>query len=207
VVGCGRYIGELTHASTAAGFRAPDYGYPGRRAWLSTLDLGGTGTWMLHGIHRVAALRYILGEVATVYMRESHADSFQRPDLEATMSGLYTLASGAQCAVLQTCETRLGSALTGYTLYGDRGVLRATARGCQVYPAAKGSAPATVSYPEQALSSYALELRAFAAYVAEGDVGPTTGESERRSLAIVQAGYESMQSGQPVDLAGRFGAL
>lgn len=207
VVRCGRHIGELTHASTAAGFWAPDYGYPGRRAWLSTPALGGTGTWMLHGIHRVAALRYILGEVTTVYMREHRAASFKRPDLEATISGLLTLASGAQCALLQTCETRLGSALTGYTLYGDRGALRATASGCQVFPAASDSAPAMVSYPEQPLSSYALEIQAFAAYVSGEAIGPTTGESERRSLAIVEAGYESMRSGQPVDLGGRYGAL
>ena len=44
-------------------------------------------------------------------------------------------------------------------------------------------------------------------YVAGVAEGPTTGVSERRSLAIVQAGYESAQSGQAVNLTERFGDL
>jgi hypothetical protein len=36
-------------------------------------------------------------------------------------------------------------------------------------------------------------------------VGPTTAESERRSLAVVQAGYESAACGQSVHLRERFG--
>jgi predicted dehydrogenase len=59
----------------------------------------------------------------------------------------------------------------------------------------------------ESLSEYAQEMEAFADYVAGVSVGPTTGESERRSLAIVQAGYESAQSGQPVNLRRRFGNL
>jgi len=208
IVSSGRHIGELTHASTAAGFRAPDYGYAGRREWLSTPAMGGTGTWMLHGIHRVAALRYVLGEVTTVYMGDHHAASFTRPNLEATMSGLYTLESGVHVSVLQTCETRLRGDLAGYTLYGDRGVVRATERGCVVMAADQETgASTTVPYPEQALSSYALEIEAFADYVSGERTGPTTAASERRSLAIVQAGYESARSGQPVDLRQRFGEL
>ncbi len=61
------------------------------------------------------------------------------------------------------------------------------------------------SYPEETLSSYAQEMAAFADYVAGEAIGPTTGWSERRSLAIVQAGYESAASGEPIDLSVRFG--
>jgi predicted dehydrogenase len=67
--------------------------------------------------------------------------------------------------------------------------------------------PPVRAYEERALSSYALELEAFADYVDGVSVGPTTGESERRSLAIVQAGYESAKSGEPVKLQERFGEL
>jgi predicted dehydrogenase len=57
------------------------------------------------------------------------------------------------------------------------------------------------------LSEYALEIKAFAEYVLDGTDRPTTGRSERRSLAIVQAGYESAASGQPIVLLKRFGAI
>ena len=50
----------------------------------------------------------------------------------------------------------------------------------------------------------AMELDAFADYVTAGVSGPTTGYSERRTLSIVQAGYESMASGMPIDLCQRF---
>ncbi|MFT5369401.1 MAG: putative dehydrogenase [Candidatus Latescibacterota bacterium] len=204
VVQAGKYIGNMVAASFAGGFRATNFGYPGRRAWLTLPQSGGTGTWMLHGIHSMAQVRYILGEVETVYMREHHAASFERPDLEGTMTGILTMVAGYQVSVLQTCEARLSGSLGGYTLHGDQGSLRATADGCHVFPA--DGEPFDVAYPESALSEYALELAAFADYVA-GAYGPTDGASERRSLAVVQAGYESAMLGQSVVLRERFGML
>ena len=193
------YTGELTFASLVTGFKAQQYGYPGRRAWLSTPELGGTGTWMLHGIHSMAQLRYILGEVETVDMREHHASSFERTDLEGTMSGLFTMESGIHVSVVQTCETRLPH--KGYIIYGDEGVVRISNEGCEVYSSnVPDRPPGFLNYPEEALSDYAQEMEAFADYVAGTAVGPTTAESERRSLAIVQAGYESAQTGMPVNL-------
>ena len=203
----GTHIGELTFASFVSGFRAPEYGYPGRRAWLSTPELGGTGTWMLHGIHSMAQLRYILGEVDTVYMGQHRVLSFSRPDLEATMSGMLTLSTGVHVSVVQTAETRLRGALRGYALHGDHGSVRGWQEAYAVYTPTGDGTPQVYDYPPAELSSYALEMEAFADYVAGAAEGPTTGVSERRSLAIVQAGYESAQSHQPVVLSERFGEL
>ena len=205
IVRTGQYIGELVSASVTAGFRGPDYGYPGRRAWLSTLELGGTGTWMLHGIHTMAQLRYVLGEVRTVYLREHKASSYQRQDVEATMSGTLTLESGVAVSVVQTAEVKLHADLGGYVLHGDRGSLRATADGYRVFGDEESDTERC--YPEATLRAFALELEAFADYVAGSAEGPTTGRSERRSVAVVQAGYESAASGQPVDIRERFGEL
>jgi predicted dehydrogenase len=210
LVSSGDYIGELTFARLVTGFQAkPYYGYPGRRAWLSTPELGGTGTWMLHGIHSMAQLRFILGEVETLYMREHHARSFRRTDLEGTMSGLLTMESGIHVSVVQTCETRLPHPLARYILYGDEGSVRASREGCEVFSNAndRDQESLFLRYPEEELSSYAQEMEAFADYVSGVSVGPTTANSERRSLAIVQAGYESAQTGQPINLRERFGEL
>ena len=209
IVRSGKYIGELTFASLVRGGHRRPYGYPGRRAWLSTTELGGTGTWVLHGIHSMAQLRFVLGEVETVYMREHHVSSWERTDLEGTMSGLMTMESGVQVWVVQTCETHLPPNMRGYMIHGDRGSIHASRYGCEVFAREVGSdrEPLVLSYPEDALSSYAQEIEAFADYVAGLYVGPTTGRSERWSLAIVQAGYESARSGQPVNLRARFGPL
>ena len=64
-----------------------------------------------------------------------------------------------------------------------------------------------LTYPSNNLSAFAQEIENFADYVLEGIEGPTSGRSERRSLAIVQAGYESAKSGEVVNLRERFGAL
>jgi predicted dehydrogenase len=207
IVQSGEHIGELTAASLVAGFRAPNFGYPGRRAWLTRPDLGGTGTWMLHGIHTMAQLRFVLGEVETVYVREHRAASFRRPDIEGTMSGLLTLERGAHVSILQTSETRLPGNLSGYVLYGDRGTIRASAAGYEVFTDEAGASPPIRPYPAEPLSDYAQEILAFTDQVAGRADGPTAGRSERRSLAIVQAGYESAGHGRPVDLRERFGIL
>ena len=125
------------------------------------------------------------------------------------MSGLLTMERGIHVSLVQTCETRLPHKLGRYAFYGDEGCVRASEEGCEVFSSAgdRGQEPMFPSHPEEALSSYAQEMEAFADYVAGLSVGPTTGSSERRSLAIVQAGYESARTGQPVHLKERFGEL
>lgn len=209
LVRSGEYTGELTSATFANGFRGQNFGYPGRRAWLALPNQGGTGTWALHGIHSMAQLRYILGEVETVYMQEHHASSYVRADLEGTMSGLLTMESGIHVSVIQTSESKLYHNLRGYVIHGEKGSIRASRDGCEIFTdnTEPGTPSSFLPYPEQGLSSHARIAEAFADYVAGISVGPTTGQSERRSLAIVQAGYESAKSGQPVNLKERFGEI
>jgi predicted dehydrogenase len=203
-----RAIGAITGATLAAGFRAENFGYPGRRAWLTDPDQGGTGTWMLHGIHTMAQLRTIFGEVEAVYAREHKTDSFVRREIEGTVSGTLTMARGFHINFMQTSETRLPPALPRYVIYGERGILRAYHDYGELYLNDEEEAgPRTIPYEPPALSVYAQEIEAFADTVAGLLVGPTTGVSERQTLAIVQAGYESMAHGRPVALTERFGDL
>jgi predicted dehydrogenase len=210
IVRTGRYTGALSSATVLAGFRADTYGYPGRRAWLAQPEFGGSGTWLLHGVHTVAQLRAIFGEVATVYARESKTPDFSRPDLEGTMSCLLTMESGLNVLLVQSCETRFAPGQKGITLMGERGTVHATedaaiVRSADIYPDL--SDPLRVEYPAQEFTEYALEFLAFADLIEKGITGPTSAESERMSLAVVQAGYESAESGQPVNLKERFGTV
>jgi predicted dehydrogenase len=206
IVRSGEHIGELTFAACIAGYRAPSPAYAGRRAWLTDPAAGGTGTWTLQGIHTVAALRYVLGEVVSVYVLDHRARSFERPDIEATMSGVVELESGVVVWLVQTTETHLKPQLTGFRLYGDAGVVIGRDDAYEVYEGdvREGQQPRLLPYPEQGLSPYALELKAFADTVAGRSAGPTTGRSERRSLAIIEAGNESARTRSPVDLRERF---
>ena len=204
-----KYIGELTAASFSWGFQSKNFGYAGRRAWLTRPQQGGTGTWMLHGIHSMARFRRILGEVKTVYLQEHHNTLFERPDIEGTMSGLFTLENGVHVSILQSVELQLSDSLGALILHGDKGSIRAWETQYELFsPSHDRDIKAEVhSYPEAELTDYALEIEAFADYVNGVNAGITTGFSERRTLAIVQAGYESAQSGNPIHLKERFGDL
>jgi predicted dehydrogenase len=61
-----------------------------------------------------------------------------------------------------------------------------------------------VPYPPQEHSAFALELAAFAETVRGGMPGHTTGRGERRTLAVIEAGYESARTRQPVDVRERY---
>ena len=205
-----KYTGPLTFATVIAGFRAESYGFPGRRAWLAQPSAGGSGTWLLHGVHTVAQLRAVLGDAASVYVQESHTPDFSSPELEGTMSVLLTMESGLSVLFVQSCETRFKRSQIGYTLFGERGSIRADRDRIEVYSTEIDpdlEEPLMLDYPSQGLSEYALEFEAFADHVEHGADGPTTGREERKSLAIVQAGYESVDIGQPINLRERFGDL
>ena len=160
---------------------------------------------MLNGIHVIAGLRRVFGDVETIYMQEHKNPSFPRADLEGTMTGLLTMTSGIHVTILQSAETRFRGATGGYLIHGERGSIRASNQGYELLM--DGEDPVLRPYPTKELSSYARELEAFACYVAGDDSAPTTGASERRTLAVIQAGYESAPSGHAVNLTQRFGAL
>jgi predicted dehydrogenase len=198
-------IGHLAFAAVIDGYRARDPRYDGRRDWLTRPEAGGTGTWILQGIHTIARIRHIFGEVASIYVREHRTPTFLRPDLEATMSALLILESGPSVWFVQTPEVELPSRMIVH-LYGDEGVVVADATG---YEARIGprSPEDRVQFPEEPLSSYALELRAFVDEVEGHGVAPTSARSERRSLAVVEAGLESARTGMPVSLGHRYPGL
>jgi predicted dehydrogenase len=202
----GEPIGAVTTASIASGFRPRGrYGYPGRRAWLADPDMGGTGTWMLHGIHTLAGVRRVFGEVSRIYVQEHKNESFERSDVEGTMSALLTMESGLNVSVVQSPETRFLANTGGYQVHGEKGSVRATAEGYEMI--ADNEEPGVRGYPPASLSSYAREFKAFADYVGGDGSVATTGYSERRTLAVIQAGAESVARGQAVDLRERFGAI
>lgn len=190
-------IGEPLAASFAQGFRAPDFGYDGRRRWLTVPELGGTGTWMLHGVHSVARVRYVFGEISSVYLAEHRGASFRRADLEGTMTGVLTTTSGLAVSIVQSCEAQVPPAFAGFIVHGESGSLHAHGDAIDVI-GPDGTDRRTVS--ADGPSAFARELEAFADYVETGRTGPTTGAGERQSLAVVEAGYESARSGRAVSV-------
>ena len=90
-------------------------------------------------------------------------------------------------------------------LHGESGSIRASAESYELIT--DGEDPAPRPYPPSQLSSYALEFQTFANHIEGDDSAPTTGYSERKTLAVVQAGAESAVSGNAIDIQERFGSL
>jgi predicted dehydrogenase len=202
IVASGEGIGHLAFAAVVDGYRARDPHYDGRRDWLTRPEAGGTGTWMLQGIHTMARTRYIFGDIESIYVREHRTPSFLRPDIEATMSALLVLEAGPSVWLVQTPEVDLPSRTT-VELFGDEGMVRADLSGYEV-GAGRNTAPHRIEFGLDAVSSYALELQAFADDIWGHRPAPTSGRSERRTLAVIEAGSESTRTGQPVTIGDRY---
>lgn len=193
-------LGEVVSVIATWGFRAPDFTYPGRRSWLTDPELGGTGTWMLHGIHRVAQLRALFGEVDRIYAVESRTASFTRREIEATVTALMTMESGVPVGLTQSSELTAPDVLKGITVFGERGVC--TLRGNDLVIFDSGGA---LVHEERIVADplfpYSCELESFARHVVHGSDFPTNGEWELGSLAVVEAGYLSFRNNTPVSVA------
>jgi len=182
-------VGEVLHVSVRSGFRSPDFTYSGRRSWLTQPEQGGSDTWTLHGTHTIAQVRFAFGEIESVFMSSRSGSSFLRNDIDASMTGTLVLTDGPTINFVQSSEVDFGDLRT-YTIHGSDGSLEANTKGYRLL--GSDGAP-FVPYPAGGLSSYALEIEAFVANVRGEAVGPTTGRSELRTLAVVQAGYESVR--------------
>ena len=190
-------LGQVVSAIATWGFRAPGFSYPGRRSWLTDPQRGGTGTWMLQGIHRVAQLRALFGEVARIYAVESRTSSFQKTDIEGTITALMTMSSGIPVVLTQSSELAAPHGLKGITIFGERGVCTLQGDNLAVVDP-KGVVLDEKRVLLDAVQPYASELEYFARHVAEGSAFPTSGEWELGSLAVVEAGYLSCHRGTPI---------
>ncbi|CAN5605269.1 hypothetical protein BH20CHL7_BH20CHL7_03720 [soil metagenome] len=202
VVSAPEALGNVAFASIVDGYRARDPRYAGRRDWLTDPAAGGTGTWMLQGIHTVARIRAIFGEISSVYVREHRTPTFRRDDLEATMSALLVTASGFSIWLVQTPEVALPARFM-IQVFGDESTLIGDATGFETIEADGRRSDRHVFEPGPR-SSYALELAAFAAEIHEAEIAPTTASSEIRSLAVVEAGHESARTNRPVEIRTRY---
>lgn len=189
-------LGDVVSVSAVWGFSAPDFGYEGRRAWLTDPRRGGTGTWMLHGVHRVAQLRSLFGEIVDIRAVGSSGSRFRRPDLVATVSALMRTEDGVAISLVQSSELLAGPEHQGLAVYCENGVIRARPDGVTVKQ--EGHRERTWELVEGEIQPYVREIEAFVTHLESGCRFPTDGRSEIRTLVVVEAGSQSMRTGQVV---------
>jgi len=197
-------IGQLLSGRMNMIFRGRNtYAYPGRRAWLAHPNQGGSGIWMLNGIHGMSAARLFLGEVTRIYARQVKSDAFES-EPEATVVALISFDSGAELTMTVSAELRGYGRFGDLVLFGSDGTLELSRRfGGQLAIYAEGE-PETVSCEESPIDNadphFVRQMQEFLDVVDQGREPFTSGPGERATLAAILAGYESIRTGQPIDV-------
>lgn len=179
------------------------YMYPGRRAWLADPSICGGGIWMLNGIHDMSVARMLLGEPVRIYAREVHSEKFQSP-LEATIVALISFAGGAEISMTVSAELHGYKRFGDIVLFGSEGTLYLRRQdAAEVVIHTEGGAEAIDCADDDrgdARGAFVRQMEEFASAVAEKRQPATAGRSERKTLAAILAGYESVRTGAPVEL-------
>jgi len=188
-------------------YRPPAY-YAGSR-WRGTRALDGGGALMNQGVHTVDLLLWLLGPVRRVAART--ATALHAIEVEDTAAALLEFANGA----LGTLEATT-AAFPGYSrrieLTGSNGTLildgdDLTAIDLQdARPDERPSAAAaaTVSAASPVVADVSAHVRVFDDFlraVAARRAPSCDGPGGRRSVALIEAIYESARTGSPIDLA------
>jgi predicted dehydrogenase len=183
-------------------YRPPEY-YADSK-WRGTWALDGGGALMNQGIHTVDLLLWLLGPIATVSARAT--TGLHRIEVEDTLVATLEFANGA----LATFETTT-AAYPGYprrveitgvegtvTIEGDH-LVGADFRSASQHVAGLTQAPAaTASQSSPVVSDVTPHRRVFEDFVEaiRADREPAcSGEEGRRSVAVVEAIYQSARSG------------
>lgn len=190
-------------------YRPPEY-YSGSR-WRGTLALDGGGALMNQGVHTVDLLLWLMGDVERVYARTVTA--LHRIESEDTVVATLEFANGA----IGTLEAGT-SIYPGYQrrveLTGSEGtiilehdrIISADLRtpvADVVRPVAASGNPSANSPIVSDVSGHRRLLADFLRAIASDGTPVCDGVEGRRSVALVEAIYESSRTGQPVTLRQR----
>lgn len=183
-------------------FRPPEY-YAGSR-WRGTWNLDGGGALMNQAIHTVDLLLWLFGPIARV--SASIATRVHSIEVEDTAVALLEFESGA-LGMIEAATSVYPGYVRRIELTGTEGtvviehdrVVRSDLRGQEAVPADDGN-----EAPRPRVSdtrAHQRLIRDFVTAVATGTSPICTGPDGRRSVAVIEAMYESARTGRRVDVA------
>ncbi|MFO7959260.1 MAG: Gfo/Idh/MocA family oxidoreductase [Candidatus Brocadiia bacterium] len=97
--------------------------YPGRRAWLARPQEGGSGIWMLNGVHVMSAARMVFGDVVRIDARTVRSTEFGS-DVEATVVALLDFDTDAVVTLTVSAELHGYRRFSDMVVFGSRGTLQ-----------------------------------------------------------------------------------
>jgi predicted dehydrogenase len=189
-------------------YRPPEY-YAASR-WRGTWALDGGGALMNQAIHTADLLIWLLGDVARVHART--ATLLHGIEVEDSGAAILEFASGALGVLSFTT-----AAYPGYprrlSVTGDRGTVAVEQDSVVAWDVSDGVRPAAAETKPAGAASEAASspvvsdigphravIEDFVQAIREGRPPRCDGRDGRRSVALVEAVYESSRSGRAVDV-------
>lgn len=172
------------------------------RQWLLDKKKAAGGIWMSGGIYDVDALRMLAGEVETICLFQARS-VFPEMEGDDTVAALLKFGSGAVGVVTESFSTKTFRPLSPYgcpsILNGSLGTVTVLSNEIEIYGGRSERPDACVRVKVEEMDTFIEEVNHFLNCVKTGDNPITSGDEERRSLAVVCAGYESLgKEGAPV---------
>jgi len=170
------------------------------RPWWLRADEAGGGILLAGGIHDFAKLRLIVGEVSLVYALRPR-QRFTQLETEDTVVIALRFADGSAGTLVESffmldATTATGEEVHRLRVDGDDGSLELAGADRLSLTNADGTREIVVDRSD----TFRLEVREFLSCLASGREPETSGRRQRRNLELVEAAYESIRSGQPVEV-------
>ncbi|MCY3896575.1 MAG: Gfo/Idh/MocA family oxidoreductase [Chloroflexi bacterium] len=179
-------------------------GYFGRHItgfWREKELCGGLLYWA--GVHDIDTLRYLFGEVASVYAVLGPKVRPEISDQEDAISAALTFQSGMLGSIQVSTFFPMATYQTafGFDIVCERGGIAYCAQDLTVTTHIEGERPYTVQLEHNSADgAYDREWSSFAAWVLRDETPVLTGEDGLRCVEILQAAYLSADTGARVDL-------
>jgi predicted dehydrogenase len=163
--------------------------------WLTRLHEAGGGVVIGSGIHRMDLMRWLVGEVDTVYQVQGYVP--ERMEGEVYAFTVLRFRNGALGELACHWAVRRYPWYEMMWFYGSRGSVHNVGGVKVEYEGSGGVLQCDVSGAD----SFTEELREFADAIREGRRPLTDGEEGLETLRVVLAGYRSAAEGRPVWVA------
>jgi predicted dehydrogenase len=178
--------------------------YLRERPWFLDKKKAGGGIWMSGGIHDIDALRMLLGEVDTICAFQAKS-VFSDMEGDDTVAALLRFVDGAVGVVTESFSTKTFKSLSPNgcprILNGSKGTIRVHGYELEIFSEEFDGSDACLLKRVTECDVFMAEAQHFVECVRLGKTPITSGIEERRTLAVVCAGYESMsKGGTPVSI-------
>ena len=189
-------FGPLRQIDAGFGFRIADYPIGDLRRWRLEHELAGGGALMDVGIYALQACRYLTGEEPkSVMAREIKTDPEKFAEVDETILWSMDFPGG----VVANCSTTYNfGGINKFTATCDEGQFGLdpaySYNGIQGFA---GDQP--IQAPE--IDQFAKEMDAFAEAIQAGKPSKVPGEEGLRDQLVIDAIYESVRTGQRVEVA------